>query len=229
MNRVDREPAFVLHRRPFRETSLTVELLTARHGRIAGVARGARGARSTLRPFNDPFRPLEVSWSRRGEMATLTGAEPIGVAVALAGRALWCGLYANELLLRLLPREVDEPELFLAYAQLLPVLLDASAQAAALRRFEWALLTRLGVAPELDVVGETREPLDPNARYRVDPALGPMPVEDPRAVPGDALLALSSGALPSADQAAALRRLMRELIDLQLDGRPLQTPRLYRE
>ncbi|MBY6205587.1 DNA repair protein RecO [Halomonas denitrificans] len=240
MNRVDREPAFVLHRRPYRETSLTVELLTATHGRVAGVARGARGARSALRPLGQPFVPLEVSWVRRGEMATLTGAEPVGRTGVPTGRALWCALYANELLLKLLPRDVEESEVFIAYAHLLPALADASRQASALRRFELVLLNALGVAPELDVVGEARIAVEPDGWYRVDPVRGPEPVGGPAAggreragreqvVSGDLLRALAAGRELSAEQAAAARRLMRELIEHQLDGRRLETPRLYRE
>ena len=232
MSRVDREPAFVLHRRPFRETSLTVELLTATHGRLAGVARAARGPRSSLRPLNQPFFPLEVSWTRRGEMATLTAAEPVGRAASLTGRALWCGLYANELLLRLLPRDIDEPRLFLGYADLLPKLSEPSRQGPALRRFEMMLLTALGVAPELDVVGEARIAVDPDQHYRVDPERGPEPLtaeRGKRGISGEVLRALAADRELSPEHARQARPLMRELIESQLDGRPLQTPRLYRE
>jgi DNA repair protein RecO (recombination protein O) len=229
VSRVDREPAFVLHRRPYRETSLIVELLTARFGRIAGVARGARGPRSTLRSFGEPFRPLEAGWTRRGEMATLIAAEPIGQSITLTGRALWCGLYANELTLRLLPRDLEEPEVFLAYAELLPRLREAERQGAALRRFEWTLLSALGVAPEIDVVGEARIAVDPETAYRIDPDRGPEPARGRDAVSGHALRALAAGRELSPADAVALRRPMRELIERQLDGRPLQTPKLYRE
>ncbi len=240
MHRVDREPAFVLHRRAFRETSLTVDLLTATHGRIAGVARGARGPRSSLRPLGQPFVPLEVSWVRRGEMATLTGAEPVGRTRGPTGRALWCALYANELLLKLLPRDVEESEVFIAYARLLPALADPARQSQALRRFEMVLLDALGVAPELDVVGEARIAVEDDGWYHVDPVRGPEPVAGPdsrgqgrsdrgRAVPGHLLRALAAGRELGPEQAGPARRLMRTLIEHQLDGRKLETPRLYRE
>src|SRR6056297_1726099 len=230
MSRIDREPAFVLHRRPYRETSLIVELLTARHGRIAGVARGARSARSGLRAFGQPFRPLEIGWSRRGELATLTGAEPIGQVVTLTGRALWCGLYANELLLRLLPRDDPEPELFDAYAKLLPELPNAARQGNALRRFELALLQTLGVAPELSVVQGGAEEVLPDARYDVDPIAGPLPAISQRSgVLGSVLLALASGDDLAADDEIAARHLTRKLIERQLDGRKLNTPAFFRE
>ncbi|HEY4555594.1 MAG TPA: recombination protein O N-terminal domain-containing protein, partial [Lysobacter sp.] len=37
------EPAFVLHTRPWRETSLLVEVLTPNHGRVGVIARGVQG------------------------------------------------------------------------------------------------------------------------------------------------------------------------------------------
>lgn len=229
MIKVDGEPAFVLHRRAFRETSLTVELLSASHGRVAGVARGARASRSSLRAFGQPFTPLEVSWVRRGEMATLTGAEPLGTAPRLTGRALWCALYANELVLRLMPRDDAEPEIFSAYSTLLPSLQEPSRQADALRTFELDLLTGLGVSPDLAIDTETGEPVVAEGWYRVDPVRGPEPERIGRGVPGRVLLALSNREPQRPDDAAPARRVMRQLIDHQLDGRPLETPRLFRE
>ena len=43
--RIAAEPAFVLHARPWRETSLLVEVLSASHGRLGLLARGVHGPR----------------------------------------------------------------------------------------------------------------------------------------------------------------------------------------
>lgn len=230
MSRVDREPVFVLHRRAWRETSLIVELLSARHGRIAGIARAARNNRSGFFGLTEPFRLLEASWVRRGEMATLTGLEPAERCARLAGRAMWCGLYANELLLKLTPRDDPDPEIFAAYRRLLPDLVDPDRQSSALRRFELALLGALGVAPDLSRCGDRDQPVEAERRYRVDPVVGPVPVPDHQGgVHGALLLTLAAGDdIPAADDSAALR-LMRELINHQLDGRTLNTPALFRE
>ena len=101
--RLTGEPAFVLHRRPFSESSLVVELFTRNLGRVAALAKGARRPGSPLRLL-DPFQPLLIGMSGRGELPTLTHAEADGCAYALAGGALFCGFYLNELLLRLLER-----------------------------------------------------------------------------------------------------------------------------
>ena len=40
--RVNLQPAYILHSRPYRDSSLLLEALTAEQGRISLVARGAR-------------------------------------------------------------------------------------------------------------------------------------------------------------------------------------------
>jgi len=230
LSRADREQVFVLHRRAWRDTSLILELFSQRHGRVAGVARAARRAKSAFFGLTEPFRRLEASWVRRGEMFTLTGLEPMGKAQRLTGRAMWCGLYANELLLRLTPRDDPEPELFEAYASLLPRLQDPRGQSNVLRRFELALLQSLGVAPDLVAVAGSAEPVSPDARYDIDPVAGPLPIADRnRGIPGAVLLALARGEDIAPDNDAAALRLMRKLIEHQLDGRKLNTPAYFRE
>jgi len=230
LSRIDREPVFVLHRRAWRDTSLIVEFFSAHHGRVAGVARAARRSKSAFFGLTEPFRLLEASWVRRGEMFTLVALDPVGKARRLTGRAMWCGLYANELLLRLTPRDDPEPELFDAYAKLLPELPNAARQGNALRRFELALLQTLGVAPELSVVQGGAEEVLPDARYDVDPIAGPLPAISQRSgVRGSVLLALASGDDLAADDEIAARHLMRKLIERQLDGRKLNTPAFFRE
>lgn len=97
--RVEAEPAYVLHARPWRETSLLLDVLTLEHGRLALVAKGARRPGSQLRPVLLTFQPLVLGWSGAGEVRTLTRADWAGGVPLLQGRALWCGYYLNELVL----------------------------------------------------------------------------------------------------------------------------------
>ncbi len=229
MTRVDRAPGFVLHRRAWRDTSLILELFCSEHGRIAAVGRGARSPRSKMFGLTEPFRPLDASWSRRGELATLTGLEPAGAAHRLSGRAVLCGLYANELLLRLLPRDDPEPGVFEAYCQLLPQLVEAERQAPALRAFELALLDAVGVLPDFGHCADSGEPVQAGLRYRVEPGTGVQHCPPGRrGTDGGLLLALAARANLPATALPELRVLMRELIEHQLDGRPLSTPELLR-
>lgn len=91
--------AFVLHSRPFSETSLLLDLFSESEGRVRVLAKGARSRRSQLKGALQPFTPLLVRWSGRGEVKTLRNAEAVSLALPLSGITLYCGLYVNELAL----------------------------------------------------------------------------------------------------------------------------------
>jgi len=178
--------------------------------------------------LTEPFRLVEASWKRSGELATLTGLEPVERTPRLTGRAVWCGLYANELLLKLLARDDPEPRLFDDYRAMLSELTVPERQAGALRRFEFGLLATLGVLPGLGTEADSGRPLNPDRCYRIEPQAGPQAVAS-GGVAGRVLLELERGAALDPIDAAALRPVMRKLIDLQLEGRKLNTPSLFRE
>lgn len=115
--RVQQQPAWLLHHRPFRDTSRILDLLSRDHGRVAVVARGSRAPRSRLGGILRPFSPLSVSWVSRADLGTLTGAEMDGVPLELSGDALLSAYYVNELLLRLMHRHDPQPDIFDAYAR----------------------------------------------------------------------------------------------------------------
>ncbi|WP_181918844.1 DNA repair protein RecO [Wenzhouxiangella sediminis] len=229
MSRVEHQPGWVVHRRPWRETSLLVEFFAREHGRIGLVAKGARSARSPWRGLAEPFVPLSASWSRRGEMGTLTGLEPAGDRHALAGRALWCGLYVNELLLRLLERDDPHPTVFDACEAVFRGLAGGDEpQSMLLRRFELALLSGMGVAPDFDFDAAGGDAIRPDGLYHLQPEVGFVPVERGGAgvFRGAAIRALAAGSTDQRETAREMRELMRTLIDHHLAGRELATRRL---
>ncbi|MEX0385809.1 DNA repair protein RecO [Spiribacter onubensis] len=223
------EPGFVLHARPYRDTSLLVELLTRDHGRVGVVARGVRSGRSRLAGLLQPLQPLALSWRSRAELGSLRGAEPAGRPFLLRGRRLVSGLYANELLIRLLGREDPHPGLFERYLTLLEGLAEGVSEPVALRGFERDLLALLGYG--LPLKRDTRDaPLVPDQWYRYDPAHGATPVAGPQTggvvVSGATLLALASESLTEST-ARASRDLMRAALKPHLGNRPLKTRELY--
>ena len=223
------QAGWVLHRRPWRESSLLVEFFSHEHGRVGLVARAARSARSPWRGLAEPFCPLVAAWTRRGEMGTLTDLESTDRRVPLTGRALWCGLYANELVMKLIARDDPVPEVFHAYGDLLTVLGSGASMAAALRRFEMRLLAGTGVAPDLEHDAASGEPIRAGNLYHLDPEAGFSPTERPglSVYRGEVILALASGQLDDPGTSRSSRELTRQLIDHQLAGRRLETRRLF--
>src|SRR2546423_4783296 len=141
---------YVLHSYPYRETSLILQVWTQRHGRIGIVAKGARRPRSASRSVLVPFQPLALSWFGRGELKTLKSAEPAAAVLPLAGAALFCAFYLNELLLKLTHREDPHEGLFAAYDEAIAALRTRPRDVEPiLRLFELKLLREVGYAVEL--------------------------------------------------------------------------------
>ncbi|HLU13245.1 MAG TPA: DNA repair protein RecO [Arenimonas sp.] len=223
--RVLAQPAFVLHARPWRETSLIVELLTRDHGRVGVVARGVQGPkRHPLRAALQPLQHLRLDYLPQGELGRLLQAEAVDAAPVLQGDPLLAAFYVNELVLRLLPRQDPAPGLFERYGRLRQELAGGGSLAWTLRRFERDLLDELGYGLPWDE-DEGGQRLDPAARYHLDPERGP--VRDPRHQPdspsGAALLALAEDRQPPPAQLAELRVALRSVLLAHLGPTPLKS------
>lgn len=168
------QPGYVLHSYPYQETSLIVEVFTREFGRVAMVAKGAKRSHSPLRSVLMPFHALTLDWSGRADLKTLRTAEWRGAFRLLRGRALICGFYLNELLLKLLHRDDAHDALFDTYEQTLQALLNGGDHAAVLRGFEKRLLSELGYALLLDSDAQTGQPLQAQRRYQYIIDRGPV-------------------------------------------------------
>ncbi|KAB7765960.1 DNA repair protein RecO [Xanthomonas maliensis] len=227
---IEHERGFVLHVRAWRETSLLVEVLSEQYGRLGLLARGVQGPRrQTLRAALQPLQLIQFSAAQRGELAQLRQADAMDTAPRLSGEAMLAGFYINELLLRLAPRHVPVPELFACYAQARERLGSSQSLAWNLRRFERDVLEGLGVGFDFQAAADG-QPIDPAARYRLDPQEGPQRVHSERmaqdrreTVTGAALLALGQDRLPLAEDLPGLRRSMRAVLLHHLGGRGLKS------
>ena len=171
--RVHDELAFVLHRHDWSETSLVLDVFSRGHGRVALVAKGAKRPTSQLRPVLLPLQPLSLAWSGDGDVRTLKGAQWRGGHVMPVGESLLAGIYLNEVLLRLLPREDPHPALFDAYAWAVQALADApQPPLAVLRAFELMALREAGYLPDLSAEGHSLRNLEPHALYGLEPDHG---------------------------------------------------------
>ena len=167
--RVQQQPGYILHHRPFRDTSQILDILTRDHGKVAVVARGSRAAKSRLAGVLRPFLPLKVSWVSKSDLGTLTGAEAIGPPAGMVGDAMFSAFYVNELLLHFLHRHDPQPEIFALYEEVLKALIMSDSVAASLRSFELEFLSLLGYALNFDHESGSHEPLmgDANYEYRI--------------------------------------------------------------
>ncbi len=235
------QAAFVLHHYDWSETSLVLDLFSREHGRLAVVAKGAKRPYSQLRSVLLPFLRLQVTLSKpskmnedgAAEVQSLRGAEWVGGQTLPSGAALFSGYYVNELLLKFLPRQDPQPELFDAYAALLPQLGSVDDAQAALRAFELKMLSICGLLPDLSVLSTTQAPLDPERPYMLAPESGVIvPTHDAPQLTGQAFIQLqaallhgSQAALRQACELAgpALKPLSRVLLHYHLGHRPLRT------
>jgi DNA repair protein RecO (recombination protein O) len=238
--RIEQQPAWVLHTLPWRETSLIVEVFSRRQGRVAMVAKGARRPHSVLRGVLMAFQPLLLDWSGGGEVKTLVRAEWQGGQPLLTGQALLCGYYLNELLVCLTAREDAHPTLFDAYVEAMAALGRGERIAPILRRFELALLHDLGYGPMLDGVDESGTALRPENRYVYLVERGPVApdallAEDSAlaagqpVIGGQTLLDLAAQDFSRAETLLQSKLLLRALINHYLGGRPLQSRRVLKE
>lgn len=184
MQQLPPQPAYILHSRPFRDSSLILELLTPDYGRIACIAKGARRDKQRRQRALQPFSPLLVTLLGRHDLKTLGPLESAGQPLWLKGRAVYAGLYANELLVRVLPEGESLLSVFAAYQRLLQVLAAVSGERSdelevPLRQFELQLLQALGSCPELGYSPVENGAVRAGAVYRLTPEDGFVPVVVP--------------------------------------------------
>lgn len=221
------ELGFVLHSHPYKETSLIVELFLRERGRVSVVAKGARRPHSALRPVLLQFQPVLFRLTGKRELRTLTHAEWQGGLAMPAGRALLCGFYLNELLIRLLAREDPHPGLFDAYVEALDRLAGEGPQEAVLRRFEWALLREIGYAPDLLSDHQGRALVETRF-YRLDEGQWHPTDErtDHRCFSGRTLRHIAAGHYDHPGVLLQAKRLSRQLLSTPLEGASLNTRRI---
>jgi len=229
--RVQQQPGYILHRRPFRDTSQILDILTRDHGKIAVVARGSRGSKSRLAGVLRPFLPLRVSWVAKSDLGTLTGAETGGLPVGMVGDAVFSAYYVNELLLHFLHRYDPQPEIYALYEEVVRALASTDNIAASLRSFELEFLSLLGYAVNLSHEFGSREALlaEQNYEYRMEQ--GPVSVQrtGPMVFKGEVLSGIGEQRFDNPDILRAANRLLREVVGFHLGGKELKSRKVLME
>jgi DNA repair protein RecO (recombination protein O) len=221
-------PAFVLHSRDYRDTSLLIEFFTPVHGRVSAVARGARSVRhgASQRAILQPFQPLLIDFAGRTELKTVRAVEVRAPALILRGPVLFSALYLNELLCRLLPRDDINPELFADYETTLQQLGQSDLLDVLLRRFELSLLDALGYG--FDLAHSDDRAIQAERFYQFDPQRGLVAARaQPQAVSGRDILDYLAGDY-SVGARRALKLLCRHALRPHLGEQPLRSRQLFR-
>jgi DNA repair protein RecO (recombination protein O) len=230
VNRANLEPAFILHTRSFKETSLIVDAFTENFGKISFVAKGAKRPKSSLRVIQTPSSVFSISFTGRSDLKNLTHCEIIDHFRLSSKVALSCIIYLNELLTKTLEKEDPHPEIFnqlkLLYYNLSQDQ-DQEAIELQLRSFELILLQELGYGIDLESEALTGKPIDADSFYNFDPTLGftnlgadadkPMT----NSFSGQDILNFAKGNLVNASSRNASKRIMRRALDFHLGNKTL--------
>ncbi len=223
--------AYVLHTYPYKETSLIVEVFSSTLGRIAVVAKGAKRPNSALRGLMQPFLPLQIAFSGKSEIKTLTRAEWTPGQTMLNGTAIMVGYYLNELVIKLVARDDPHPVLYAAYAQAVAEISLESRASGALRKFELTLLAELGYGLNVGHCADSGAAIVADGCYAWEAERGIVSQKRAAgyAISGAAVLALSGAANASAESSAQAKRFMRHVLDFYLERRGLASRQLLRD
>jgi DNA repair protein RecO (recombination protein O) len=232
------QPAFILQQRNYRETSLIIDALTSDFGRISVLAKGVRTAKSKTAGQLQPFIPLAVSYIGKAELKILTDVErhtrlqnacsihsipgnTHQASYELKGLGLYCGFYINELVACFLHKYDPHPEVFGYYSDCLFCLTNCCSMEAALRLFELKLLEFAGYGLQLEYDSNDK-PIETEKKYQYTIGQGPVEALDGQ-ISGRTLLALSATELSDPLVLNEAKTLMRRVIDVHLQGKPLKS------
>lgn len=230
-HRVSLQAAFILHGRDFRDTSRLLDVFTQDYGRITLVAKGARSPRSKLQGILQPFSPLIISWSGKGDVQTLTGAESVKSVISLSGKQVMSAYYINELLQRLMTSHDPHPELFSIYKETLESFIKDDDELV-LRRFEKYLLAEIGYGLNLDSEYENGLALVKDEKYYYDIEKGPVNIKNNNSdgeliISGQTLHDLAVENFSCQQSQREAKQLMRIILNHHLGDKPLKTRSLH--
>jgi len=221
--------AYILHSRPFRDSSAILDCISAEHGLISVVARGIKRPRSRWYSYAQPFMRLHMTWIGKGELKTLTQVEADALYPKLMGVKIKLGFYINELLIRLFAEMDPHPQLFEIYDTALIKIAQSDNSIddeTSLREFEYQLLAELGYGFDLE------KEIVPELLYSFEPGVGIVEAKILRGpeqvvVSGASILALAHQQFDSAAQRLEAKKLMRFILHYYLGNKPLQSRKLF--
>jgi DNA repair protein RecO (recombination protein O) len=147
-------PALVLRTRPYGESDRIVTLLTEEHGKITGIAKGAKNSRRRFAGTLEPFVRVRVVFRQRAsaELVFLVRCELLGVWRGFTRDLdrFAAGSYVLELTDRMVFGREAGHDVFTLVGEALALLDGGPAIEPVLRAFELHLLAVSGYTPALD-------------------------------------------------------------------------------
>lgn len=228
------EKAYLLHRRPYRNTSLLLDFLTESQGRLCVLMKGALN--KSKRHVPDVFIPYWIDYKKNDGLSLLNKIESCGQSFMLPGKSIYCGFYLNELLCRLLITDYSVPEIYLDYQYSLQAMKTEAIIEPTLRNFELNLLMHLGYALPLECDCDSGEPIEANSHYvySVDKgfhkaALLNKQNSKQKMFKGELLYGIALRQWENAEVLQAAKQILRLSIEHLLDYKPLNSRKFFRK
>lgn len=237
-NQINLQPAYLLHSRPFRDTSLLLDFLTRDYGRFSAIAKGVRRAGARNKGLLQPFIPLQISVFGKRELKTLRNVELMSDVVTFKGERLFSALYINELMVRLVHANEAEANLFLEYEKTLGLLQTGPDIEPVLRRFEINLLQILGYGIEFGVEAESGDAIVSSEYYFFQIESGFIridrnrlnrnrPEQDQNYFSGEEIIRISGLDFSEKQTRKAAKQLLRYVLGIYLGEKPLKSRQLF--
>ena len=167
------DDCFLLHQRAHGETSLIVDMFTRTNGKMSLIAKGAKKPKSKFFGYLSPFTKLKITYTGRSELKTLTNIDrDFSKSTNSLSKTSYSLLYINELLIRLLPKDASQEDLFILYEDFLTKIHSGDDIEFTLRHFELDLLDMLGYGLDFESDIDKNEQIDPEKNYSFIPQRG---------------------------------------------------------
>jgi DNA repair protein RecO (recombination protein O) len=223
---LEQVPVYCLHIRKYRETSVILQCLSEKHGRFDLIGKGLYRS-NNKNDLPEYFKQYRLSGICRNELGILTGLELVNVRSKLVGRAWLVGNYANEILIKFLPRLEPVPELFFVYENLLKDLYQGHNYQLSLMWFEKRILDVLGYGINFNYEYESDSPIESQNWYEYNTSRGfyLSNSEATRAIPGNVVRALADENWTKSESEffPVAKRVIRSALKYQLGDVELQT------
>ena len=227
MSQINSDECFLLHQRSYGETSIISEVFTKKNGRMSIIAKGAKKPKSKFFGYLVPFYKLAITYSGRSELKTLTSIDRnlMGYNNTLSKKS-YSLLYINELLIKLLPKDAAQSDLFDLYDNFLKQVSSKKDLEITLRNFELDLLDMLGYGLDFEYEIGSNTPIKANEKYSYIPEKGFKNIESGN-LSGEDIINVKKRNLSNVSK-NLLKDITTKAIGFCLDGKELTSRNIFK-